>query len=78
MKLYWPNAKFRNASGAIDTISTSDGAFTLEEAKNQLDIWRNDYGFLITEFWVDVYGDGCQRCERINVDLKGKSDEEHI
>ena len=64
MTLYWPSAKFRDSTGNITKISTSNGTFSLEEAQNQLNIWRDNYGMAVTDFWIDVYsGSGCDRIE---------------
>jgi len=50
MTLYWPSAKFRDSTGNITKISTSNGTFSLEEAQNQLNIWRDNYGMAVTDF----------------------------
>lgn len=57
MKTYWPCAIIRLSDGTENTISTYDSCFSLEEAQEMFNLWRDYYKYNIVECWVDVYDD---------------------
>lgn len=54
-KYYWPCCEYRDSNGETQTISTSDSAFSLDKAKDQIKIWKDHYKFDIISAWIDVY-----------------------
>lgn len=56
--LYWPCADYRTESGEVKTISTYNAATSFDQAKRQIDIWRDHYNYNIVESWIDFYEKG--------------------
>ena len=53
MKTYHPMAVTDNG-----TLFVHDGMNTVSDALKQFDIWESDYGYRISEAWIDVYESG--------------------
>ena len=62
--LYWPCALMLNKRGEVENLFTYGPSNSLEKAKDQIALWRDGYGFNITESWIDVY-DGDQKIKTI-------------
>jgi len=50
---YEPNATYIE-NGEVKKLWTYDSAFTVEQAKKQISIWRDFYHYNIVRGWVDV------------------------
>ena len=54
---YEPNATYIE-NGEVKKLWTYDSAFTVEQAKKQISIWRDFYHYNIVRGWIDVRCDG--------------------
>ncbi len=68
MKYYWSSAKRITDDGREERLFTQEAAFSEEKAREQIDIWKNGYGFNLREAWIDVIEDN-QMAERIEVEV---------
>ena len=55
MKQYWPCAIRLTEEGNEERVSTYDSCFRLEQARNQIELWKSWYKYNINRCWVDVY-----------------------
>lgn len=53
MRLYWANAK----TADLEILSTYSGHLKYGDAVFQIKAWQ-DYGYKVTEAWIDVYEGG--------------------
>lgn len=68
MKYYWPSANRITDDGREERLFTQESAFSEEKAREQIDIWKNGYGFKLREAWIDVIEDN-KMLERIEVEV---------
>lgn len=55
MKQYWPCGTRLTDDGRKEPVSTYAAAFTLGEARKQIELWKDWYHFRMLEAHVDVY-----------------------
>ena len=58
MKLYWPMALVLNDTYFVDARHTYEAALTEDQARRQIDIWKDFYHLGILKTWIDVSENG--------------------